>query len=339
MPRPILTVNQLIKSREDGFALEVPALEFVEGKIYGVVGPNGAGKTTLLNVLGFLEEPSKGSVSFRGEEVDISKRSIITIRRHMHMVMENPLLFNTTVFNNVASGLKIRSIEKAKWPQMVGEALEVVGLQGFEKRHAHTLSRGETQRVAIARALVVKPQVLFLDEPFTNIDKGNTAIIENVIRTINGTYSTTIILTTHDLHQAYRLSDEVISLVDGKIVRGSLENFFVGEVEEIDHTTWVRVSPSVKISVVTDTSGRVRIAVPPQDIIVSRERLDSSARNSFRGLINKIHLEGETVRLGVAIDSEVEFVVLITKASFEEMDFSPGRPVYLTFKSTSVVLF
>lgn len=339
MEEPILRIENLTKCYESEFTLEIPYMEFQEGRIYSIVGPNGAGKTTFLSLLNLLEEPTKGEIFFEGQKIINSSRFHLNIRQKMHMIMENPLLFHTTVFKNIAFGLRIRSIDKKIWPQIVKEALEMVGLEGFEKKYAYSLSRGETQRIAIARALVLKPEVLFLDEPFTNIDRRNINVIEKLIKTINQKYGTTIIFTTHDLFQAYRLSDEVISLVDGKVVEGSLENLFSGRIEEADGLKWVRISPSVKVAVVTNKRGKVHISIPPQDIILSHSQFQSSALNSFKGMIKKIQLEDEIVRVSIEIEPGVELIALITKTSFDKMNLSVGSYIFLTFKTTSVMTF
>lgn len=337
--KTILRVEDLIKRYGAQFSLEIPHLEFQEGKLYALTGPNGAGKTTLLSILSLLEEPTEGEIFFREKKITSSPTLRLNIRRKMSMVMENPLFFHTTVFKNITRGLKCHSVDKKLWRERAEEALRMVGLEGFEKRDASHLSRGETQRAAIARALALRPKVLLLDEPFTNIDKRNEEAIEELIRTINERFQTTIIFTTHDLGQTYRLSHEVISLVGGKIVKGSLENLFRGEVEGTNELRFVRLSPSVKIAVVTLREGKVDLSVAPQDIILSRHPLESSARNSFKGIIKTIHLEGQTVRISVETGGGTEFIAVITKASLEEMNLSLGSPIFLTFKTTSVTIF
>lgn len=339
MEKSLLRVKNLTKHyQESGFTLYIPELEFEEGKIYGLVGPNGAGKTTLLNLLSLLDKPDGGKIFFREEKIEISSPPL-NIRRRMHMVMENPLLFQTTVFKNLILGLKIRSVKRKLWPEKVKEALQLVGLEGFEKRYAPTLSRGEAQRVVMARALVIRPEVLFLDEPFTNMDRKNVDLMEKLIKTFNHRYGATIIFTTHDLLQAYRLADEVITLLEGRLVEGSLENLFTGEVREENGLKFVKISPSLKVWVTGPRRGKVHLSIPPQDIILSHQPLNSSARNSFKGMVKKIQLEGEVVRVWVKVAEEVEFSVLITRISLKRLNLSVGSPVFLTFKVAVVRVF
>jgi len=333
---PILSVENLQKSF-NGFTLKVSHLEFHEGKIYGLTGPNGSGKTTLLSILNLLEKPDTGKIFYKGEVISAKDSHILNIRRNMAMVLENPYLFDSSVIKNITYGLRLRFNDKRLIQKRAEETLALVNLSGFEMKRARELSRGETQRVAIGRAIVLNPEILFLDEPFTNIDKIQIDVVEKLIRGIKRRMKTTIIFTTHNLFRAYRLSDEILSLVNGRIVKGSIENLFAGDVGGKDNAEWVQITPSINIKVVTERKGKVHILVPPEDIILSRKPFQSSARNVLEGKIKSIEIEEETVR--VCCDAGIEFIALITKPSFDRMQLSVGSPVYLTFKTTSVKVF
>lgn len=211
------TIKDLTKFYNGKNVLNIPDLVIKKGMICGVMGPNGSGKTTLLSILSLLIKPTSGRIYFNGLEMDDHEDDESILRRQMAMVLQNPFLLNTTVEKNVAYGLKIRSLGKKEQKEKVAECLDLVGLTGFEKRKARELSGGEAQRVAIARGIAVNPKVLFLDEPIANVDKTHTEILEKIIKELNHRYTTTIIFTTHDLNQAYRLSDEIIVLSEGKI--------------------------------------------------------------------------------------------------------------------------
>ena len=203
---------------ETGFVLRVPELAIPDGSICAVIGPNGSGKTTLLNLLAFLERPLEGRLSFVGRDAGEAGFDLVRARRQVTMVTQNPFLFSTTVFNNVAYGLRVRSTPKAMLSGRVAEALGQVGLRGFEHRKVSSLSGGEAQRVAIARALCVEPKVLLLDEPTANVDGQYIQIVEKVIREINQERGTTVVFSSHNIGQAYRLSGQVIGLMDGERV-------------------------------------------------------------------------------------------------------------------------
>ena len=333
----ILRVKNLVKRYEDGFSLEIPERKFARGNIYCLVGANGAGKTTLLNLLCLLEQPDNGEIFFN--EAQITGSNSFNIRRKITLVMENPFLFGASVFNNIAAGLKLRSVNKKARREMAEEALDMVGLKNFSNRYARNLSRGETQRVAIARSIVFKPEVLLLDEPFTNIDRQNVELIESLIKAIRQRYLATIIFTTHDFLQARRLSDEVVSLVDGKIVDAAGENFFSGEVEESDGLQLIRISSKISVAALTKNKGKVNISIHPQDIILTRSSIQSSARNSFKGIIRKIYMESSIVRLNIEVDKGVNFIVMVTKASYEAMRLLADTEIFLVFKATAVTVF
>src|SRR4030067_312181 len=169
METPVLKIEGIKKRLSNEFSLDVPYLEFKEGNIYGLIAPNGAGKSTLLKILNLLEAPDEGEIFFNGNPVTPS--NLIETRKNMGMVMENPYLFHTTVFKNVAAGLKFRSTDKESWDATVKEALGLVGLDGFESRYAPDLSRGESQRDTIAKILAFKQKKIFLDGPFSNNDR------------------------------------------------------------------------------------------------------------------------------------------------------------------------
>jgi tungstate transport system ATP-binding protein len=202
------------KSYEGREVLNIPHLEFECGKIYCLYGPNGAGKTTLLNIMGLLDPPDCGKILFDGKEA--GPRSI-EARRRIGYLSENPLLFHTSVFENVAYPLKLRGIGKEVRYKEVLRILDELGLEGFANRKAHSLSGGEVQKVALARVLVYQPDLLLLDEPTSNVDRSNTEWIERLIQRVNSDHGTTIIFTTHLLEQVKRLAHETIFLVDGKI--------------------------------------------------------------------------------------------------------------------------
>jgi len=219
-------IKELTKHYNGKKILDIPDLVIKRGMIYGVMGPNGSGKTTLLSVLSLLIKPTTGVIYFDGLKINAHEKDKTKLRRKMTMVLQNPFLFNTTVEKNVAYGLKIRGLSKGEQKQKLIECLELVGLTGFEKRRAYELSGGEAQRVAIARGIAVNPEVLFLDEPTANVDKVNVNTLEAIIKELKSRYKTTIVFTTHNLNQAYRLADEVIILSEGKIKKILSRNEF-----------------------------------------------------------------------------------------------------------------
>ena len=182
---------------------------------YVLMGPNGCGKSTLLRICSLLERPDGGDLLFQDNDAPLVQD--IALRRRMTLVLPRTGVFNTSVFSNVAYGLKVRDTRPAELEQKVLSALAFVGLD-YKKRHnALTLSSGETQRLGIARALAIDPQILFLDEPTASVDEENTAIIETIIGNLKKDGRTMVIMTTHDRDQAARLADQLLVIERGAL--------------------------------------------------------------------------------------------------------------------------
>jgi tungstate transport system ATP-binding protein len=148
-----------------------------------------------------------------GESLSID----LALQRRITLVLPKVGVFNDSVFHNVEYGLKIRNITKHERTERVGKMLEFIGLTNKRNQNALTLSSGETHRLGIGRALVIEPDFLFLDEPTTSIDQKNIELIEQIILTMKEAGKPTILMTTHDVQQAERLTDKVLTMREGKI--------------------------------------------------------------------------------------------------------------------------
>lgn len=189
-------------------------LQIVRGEIFALVGPSGSGKTTFLRILDFFERPEKGNLRFNGIETS----GIANIRHRMSLLFQTPAIFNRSVFENVAYGLKVRGIDKKTIRKKVSEAMDIVGLSGLESQNACTLSGGEAQRMAFARAIVYDPEILLLDEPTANLDPPNVMKMEEIIKHIRNERKTTILLATHNIPQVRRIADRVGILISGELI-------------------------------------------------------------------------------------------------------------------------
>lgn len=212
----VYQVENLVKSYNGREVLNVPALEVRRGEILGIVGPSGAGKSTLLRLLNLLEAPSGGRIAFAGRWLSSPAQAPLELRRRSVLVFQRPVLLSATVFDNVAYGLRIRGCRHVR--SRVEDVLARVGMLPMQHAASHTLSGGELQRVALARALVVEPEVLLLDEPTANLDPTHVKAIESIVREANQTQGTTVVLVTHNIFQARRLTQRVGLLVDGRLV-------------------------------------------------------------------------------------------------------------------------
>lgn len=210
-----------LKVMLDREILSIEQLDIKEGKRYAIVGPSGSGKSTFLRVTNLLQTPTIGSMTILGEtmtEKGISRKKVLGIQRQMVYVSQKPVMFDLTVAENLAMGLKFRGVAQREIVQQVDHCLAAVGLSGYSERRATTLSGGEAQRIALARALILKPRILLLDEPTSNLDPTNIQIIEEAVKQIHELTGVTILMVTHNLQQARRMGDEIIFIYQGKIV-------------------------------------------------------------------------------------------------------------------------
>jgi tungstate transport system ATP-binding protein len=149
------------------------------------------------------------------------------MQREMCMVFQKPYMFRTSVYNNVAYGLRLRGIGRSQIKKRVAEVLHYVNMMDFIDKPAQRLSGGEVQRVALARALVIKPNVLLLDEPTANLDPFSVQAVEDIVKGSRDRFGTTVIMVTHNLFQAKRIADETILLFGGEVIEQQpTEQFF-----------------------------------------------------------------------------------------------------------------
>lgn len=189
-------------------------LKLSSNGIYAVIGPNGAGKTTLLKILAMLIKPTEGHIYYNGLEVQDKEREML--RKMFTMVFQNTVLFNSTVYNNIKYGLKVRGLDKKATAKKIQDTSEELNLDGLVEKHVYSLSVGQQQRVALARALILEPKILILDESIANLDPENTSMIERQI--LKFSKKRTVVVATHNLAQIYRLADRVIFLDSGLII-------------------------------------------------------------------------------------------------------------------------
>jgi molybdopterin-binding protein len=350
----VAELKNVTKTYGDNTVLDDVTLQVQEGEILALLGPNGSGKTTILKILAFIESPTNGEVKFLGEAVNFKK--VEQTRLQSTLVFQKTVLFGTSVYNNISYGLKVRKTPKNVIDAEVKNALRLVRLEGFEKRPARKLSGGEQQRVAIARALVLKTDLLLLDEPTANLDPKNAGIVEEVIAEVNSKMKTTIIIATHNMFQAKTFPKRVALINEGKITEigspaevfgklsknlarfAAVDNTFAGTATATSEgTTMVDIGNGVRVEVTAQRQGEASIFVNPQDIILSKCAIESSARNVFMGRITEITDLGSLVTLKVDVGKL--FTVQITKRSFLEMGLNLNAEVCIAFKASSVQVF
>lgn len=344
-------LKNITKKYGDKTVVDNVNLQIQEGEILALLGPNGSGKTTILKILALLENPTSGEVKLEGETITPKKEE--KARMKTTLVFQKTILFDTSVYNNVAYGLKIRKIPKETRDDAVKRVLKLVKLEGFEKRPARKLSGGEQQRVAIARALVLENRLLLLDEPTANLDPKNAAIIEEAIETANRQKKLSVVIATHNMFQAKTLPHRIALMNEGKITEigetkeifstlsknlasfAAVGNTFRGTATSTtEGTTIVDVGNGVQIEITNQRQGETTVFINPQDILLSENPIESSARNMFKGNITEITDVGSLVKLRVDVGKL--FTVQITKRSFTEMKLNLNHQVFIVFKASSV---
>jgi tungstate transport system ATP-binding protein len=357
----LIEVAGLTHSYGEREVLQDLDLSIGKGEVLALIGPTGAGKTTLLRIINLLEVPGAGEIYFDGKCIPRSGKQRLQIRRRMSYIHQKPQVFNLSVYDNVACGLRWRGEKKNRVAEKVDHILEMVGLQGYKNRSARTLSGGEAQMVALARSLVLEPEVLLLDEPTANLDPVSTDNIEQLISHVATQRNTTMIMATHAMSQGQQLADRIGVLLNGRLVQtgNAVEIFHSPKNEEVAHFVGMEniiegiISESNEGIVTVNIDGNglqavsdcpvgkeVCACIRPEDITLliadsyQQKVVRSSARNSFQGKVSRVTTTGPLSR--VEIDCSFRLVALVTKMSAEELDLQVGSEVYATFKATGV---
>ncbi len=198
------------------------SLEVAAGKVTSLIGPSGSGKSTLLRCLNRLWEPPAATIFLDGD--DITTLDVLVLRRRVGMLFQTAALFEGTVASNVAYGPRLQ--RQVLSSERIGTLLEMAGLEpDLVDKPAGELSGGQAQRVALARTLANEPEVLLLDEPTSALDPAATRRVEETILHLRDTLGLTVVWVSHAIEQVERTGDEVVLLVDGRIVEtGSPEH-------------------------------------------------------------------------------------------------------------------
>lgn len=354
-----VTANNLTMSFGLQKVLDISSLQVLPNEVLVIIGPNGSGKTTLLLCLALLMKPTTGDIKYSGQSI-LGERSKLQLRRRIAVVFQDPLLLNSTVWDNVTLGLSLRNVSKSEMQSRTQKWLERFGVANLAKRQARTLSGGEAKRVSLARAFSLEPEVLFLDEPFTALDSPTRqALLEDFEGVLRETKISTVMV-THDRNEALVLAHRVAVLIRGQIrqvgtpdevfnypvdeeVAGFVEagNILNGKVVSQNEGLAVVETGSREIEVVSNlpSGTKVTICLRHEDVTLtlpSAESFTSSARNRFMGKVVRLFPISSQVR--VTLDCGFPLVALITRRSLEGMGLKEGQEVIATFKASSIHL-
>lgn len=284
MAPPLLRLEQVSVGFGHTAALDRVTLEVADSEIVTVLGPSGSGKSTLLRVVAGLQRPDSGRVLLDGE--DLSSEPVH--RRGIGLVFQDHALFHhRDVWGNVAFGLRMRGDSGQDIERRVRECLELVGLEGYERRSVVTLSGGEQQRVALARALAPEPRIILLDEPLGSLDRRLRDRLLEDLSAIFDRLRVTALHVTHDRAEAFALGDRVAVMRAGEIVQ-------VGTPDEL----WARPTDedTARFIGLNVVDGR---AIRPEAVLV-RPAADGERGD---GVVAHAVRQGPTVRLRIALDA------------------------------------
>lgn len=353
--RPVLTISHLLVERDGKPFVRVPNLTVYEGECLVLIGPNGSGKTTLLQAIARLIPLKEGSIIFQGNVV--TRKNELHYRRRLAMVFQEPLLLDTTVFENVAVGLRFRGMNGRKLEREIRYWLEMFSLHDFQGKRVKDLSSGEAQRVSLARAFAVNPDVLLLDEPFASLDCTRREELMSTLKMILKKTGITVIMATHDRYEALCMAHRLAVLRDGNLVQVDLRDAVLRKPANAYVATFLGIETLLPGEVISANSGvaMVRVGehilhtvgnVSPGDCVLCCIRPDSvvicrniehgqmSMRNFFQGRIAEISYNGVCYRL--LVDCGFPLVSYVTATSLEEMNLQAGEEVWASFKATSV---
>jgi molybdate transport system ATP-binding protein len=336
------------------------SLSVSEGETVVLIGENGAGKSTLLNMISGLMDPDSGVITLNqkklfsaGEGINIPADE----RNIGHLFQSYALFPHYSVYDNIAFGLRCRKIKKADIESRVNAQIETMHLSDLRDINVGRLSGGQRQRVALARALVLDPDLLLLDEPLAAVDVLMQTEMRRELRHRMKEANIPSIIVTHTFADALELGDRIAIIQKGKIVQEGapeevfnnpatdfvakftgMENLFRGKsVLKAGGEAEIHVG-SLVIHTVTSIKGDVYVAIRAEELIFSKEALDSTARNVFSGHVSEIKWNGVLSRITVNL-GDIQLSGLITRQSLSRLNIIQGDTIYVSFKASAVHVF
>lgn len=355
---PILQIRGLCKSFGGASVLSNIDLDVPRKSIVALLGRSGSGKTTLLQLIAGLQEADAGTVTIDGRDMTGTSPH----DRPVNLMFQSYALFpHLSVSGNIAYGLKARHTARIERDRQVAWAIQLLRLEGLERRRPDQLSGGQRQRVALARCLVMKPAVLLLDEPLAALDRNLRADVQKELLAIQRAVGTTFIVVTHDQDEAMAMSDYIAVMEQGLIVQfgtprevyerpstrfvasflGTI-NLFEGDVTlDVNGSRRLRTDDGLALRVADDSSAagapRATVGVRPEKIVLSRDA--TSLANDFMGTLVEISFVGSlshaTIRLANGRSLEA---TLVNSDSLREAVPARGDSVHAGFAPEAAVL-
>ncbi len=352
-------VEKVYKTFGEVKAVDGVSLKVAQGHFFSLLGPSGCGKTTLLRLIAGFEIPNSGDILIDSKSMD----RIAPNLRPTNMVFQNYAIFpHLNVEENVAYGLRKKNLPKEKKLKMINDSLELVGLEGLNKRSSNALSGGQKQRVALARALILKPKVLLLDEPLSALDKKLREQMQSELRNLQKAVGITFILVTHDQEEALTMSDKIAVMFDGKVeqIASPKELYerpasrrvasFIGAMNFVNA---VILESDGKVKVKSDLLGKFEISkkqvsgnhinkeitlgIRPELISISPEK--SNSKSLIKGEIIEISYLGETTYYKIGFSKNNLQLDVAAQNSFGKINYEVGNKVKINFDKENIVGF
>ena len=318
-------------------------LEVKEGEIISLLGPSGCGKSTTLKIIAGILDFDKGDILFN----DKSIKNTTTKNRNVGIVFQEYLLFpHMTVYENIEFGLKMKKIKKSNRDKKVKELIELVKLKDYHNKYPSELSGGQKQRVAIARTLAVNPQVLLLDEPFSNLDINLRQEMREFVSTLQKELKVTTILVTHDKEEALMMSDKIAVMVNGQIKQFDTPNnlYEKPNSKEVANIFGERnyIKGKIHNQIFENEHIKLNLGINENidldnvELMISKENIEINNTNSNHSVLGKIT---KKIYLGESTIYEIQTMNTTLKASSNNNSYNIGEEVKISFNFTEVVYF
>jgi putative spermidine/putrescine transport system ATP-binding protein len=345
-----LTLNGLSKHYGDFYAVREVSLTIADGEFLVLLGPSGCGKTTTLRMIAGFIEPSAGHVRLAGQDVTL----LPPWRRNAGMVFQSYALFpHMTVAQNVAFGLEMRKLPRADIERRVEEVLALVRLGGYGGRLPRQLSGGQQQRVALARALAIRPDVLLLDEPLSNLDAKLRQEVRVEIRELQRQLGLTTVMVTHDQEEALTMADRLVVMNEGSVRQvGSQRDLYERPADRfvagfVGRTTFLagtveapgrfRSDGGLALACAGGNLGRAVLSLRPERVEIGLQPR-SGLDNSLSGTVEFVSYLGALIDIHVRLSPSDRLVVQIAN---REGGFTPevGQPVHVGWPASAAQVF
>ncbi len=351
-------LREITKKYGEFTAVDNISLEVNEGEFLSFLGPSGCGKTTTLRMIAGFEEPTEGSVYIKGKRVNEQPPYM----RNIGMVFQNYALFpHKTVFNNIAYGLKMREVAKNEISRRVEEALDMVRLSDLGDRKPNQLSGGQQQRVALARALVIKPDVLLLDEPLSNLDAKLRKEMRIETKRIQEATGITAIYVTHDQTEALSMSDRIVVIESGQLVQLGVpkdiyehpqgpfvagfmgeSNIIKGKIVSVNEDECEFCSETgLKVIIKTALGYEVNKSVSLYGRIETFEifsTMPPESKNIFESKVDSISYQGGSTLYGVRLVDGTRIYVESSREKLFGKKIKPYSKVWITISPSDVIV-